>query len=51
MSVIDAHLRAVLRIRIREDPSFFSRSESESEIFVPDSDSDPDSDPVPDPVI
>ncbi len=28
-----------------------TESESESEIFVPDSDSDPNSDPVPDPVI
>jgi hypothetical protein len=32
---------------------FLAGTESESEIFVPDSDSDPDSvpDPVPDPVI
>jgi hypothetical protein len=31
--------------------AFLAGTESESEIFVPDSDSDPNSDPVPDPVI
>jgi hypothetical protein len=31
--------------------AFLAGTESESEIFVPDSDPDPNSDPVPDPVI